>query len=321
MCILMKCVQISVIELQFEDILNQVTPKTSDAIARHVCDICNYHSCPRSSRDPKDISSRNTQLDFQSHQLHPMPLNCQRLRIMSPSRVFVQLSRRRDVYSTTAFDFLLPKVFELTVGHRFLSRFSCTKNTTRSRMILSRRINTKTLLKPRTDHDGSNMCIEITARASNRLKEIMIQDSNPNLALRINVENGGCHGFQYLMSLTTLPHIHNSGASTQDNSDQLKVSVSDHSKSPYVQLPISSSMTSTGHSNHDARTLHEDDLVFAADDGSGAKVVMNISSLEVLKGSKVDYTSELIGSQFKIVDNPSATSSCGCGASFDIKDL
>jgi iron-sulfur cluster assembly 2 len=28
---------------------------------------------------------------------------------------------------------------------------------------------------------------------------------------------------------------------------------------------------------------------------------------------------ELIGSQFKIVDNPLATSSCGCGTSFDIK--
>jgi Fe-S cluster assembly iron-binding protein IscA len=27
----------------------------------------------------------------------------------------------------------------------------------------------------------------------------------------------------------------------------------------------------------------------------------------------------LIGSQFKITDNPLATSSCGCGTSFDIK--
>lgn len=46
---------------------------------------------------------------------------------------------------------------------------------------------------------------------------------------------------------------------------------------------------------------------------------MDEPSLELLKGSKIDYTMELIGSQFKIVDNPHATSSCGCGTSFDIK--
>jgi hypothetical protein len=33
----------------------------------------------------------------------------------------------------------------------------------------------------------------------------------------------------------------------------------------------------------------------------------------LLHGSTVDYTTELIGSQFKIVDNPRATSNCGCG--------
>jgi len=48
------------------------------------------------------------------------------------------------------------------------------------------------------------------------------------------------------------------------------------------------------------------------------KVVIDESSLELLKGSNVDYTMELIGSQFKI-DNPRASSSCGCGTSFDVK--
>lgn len=62
-----------------------------------------------------------------------------------------------------------------------------------------------------------------------------------------------------------------------------------------------------------------DDTVFEAGDGSGAKVVMDEPSLELLKGSKVDYTMELIGSQFKVVGNPAASSSCGCGTSFDIK--
>ena len=66
----------------------------------------------------------------------------------------------------------------------------------------------------------------------------------------------------------------------------------------------------------------EEDTVFAAEDqhGSGkAEVVMDLASLELLKGSTVDFTTELIGSQFKIVGNPRAKSSCGCGTSFDIE--
>jgi iron-sulfur cluster assembly accessory protein len=73
----------------------------------------------------------------------------------------------------------------------------------------------------------------------------------------------------------------------------------------------------------------EEDTVFEAvveDSGSEvpadqgtAKVAMDSSSLEILKGSTIDYTVELIGSQFKVVDNPRATSNCGCGTSFDVK--
>ena len=50
-----------------------------------------------------------------------------------------------------------------------------------------------------------------------------------------------------------------------------------------------------------------------------AEVVMDSASLELLKGSTIDFTQELIGSQFKVVGNPRATSSCGCGTSFDIE--
>ncbi|KAI5296922.1 hypothetical protein KEM55_005401 [Ascosphaera atra] len=51
----------------------------------------------------------------------------------------------------------------------------------------------------------------------------------------------------------------------------------------------------------------------------GARVVMDQASLEVLYGSTVDFTQELIGSQFTIAENPRAKSSCGCGTSFDIE--
>jgi len=67
----------------------------------------------------------------------------------------------------------------------------------------------------------------------------------------------------------------------------------------------------------------EEDTVFEAEASIGpeageALVVMDEPSLELLSGSTVDYTTELIGSQFKIVDNPRASSNCGCGTSFDV---
>jgi Fe-S cluster assembly iron-binding protein IscA len=116
----------------------------------------------------------------------------------------------------------------------------------------------------------------------------MTKEQNPSLCLRVSVESGGCHGFQYLMSLGDMSTIE-----------------------------------------------PEEDTLFVVEEGRGqdmvgrndwaevgegkAKVVMDEPTLELLQGSKVDYTMELIGSQFKIVDNPRATSSCGCGTSFDVK--
>jgi len=44
-------------------------------------------------------------------------------------------------------------------------------------------------------------------------------------------------------------------------------------------------------------------------------IVIDKSSLNILKGSQVDFTNELIGSSFKI-SNPKTKSSCGCGISF-----
>ena len=46
-------------------------------------------------------------------------------------------------------------------------------------------------------------------------------------------------------------------------------------------------------------------------------VLIDDTSLNFIKGSKIDYVTELIGSSFKI-SNPQAASSCGCGTSFSI---
>ena len=58
----------------------------------------------------------------------------------------------------------------------------------------------------------------------------------------------------------------------------------------------------------------EGDLVL---EGSGQKVVVDEVSLPFLANAVIDFTEELIGARF-VIDNPNATSSCGCGTSFSM---
>mgnify|MGYP001252136602 FL=1 len=51
------------------------------------------------------------------------------------------------------------------------------------------------------------------------------------------------------------------------------------------------------------------------DDLKHQNIVVDKSSLDMLKGSEVDFSEELIGNSFKI-SNPKTKSSCGCGISF-----
>ena len=58
----------------------------------------------------------------------------------------------------------------------------------------------------------------------------------------------------------------------------------------------------------------EDDRLF---ERNGVTVVIDEVSLDLLKGSEVDFVEDLIGSYFAI-KNPNASSTCGCGSSFSI---
>ena len=53
------------------------------------------------------------------------------------------------------------------------------------------------------------------------------------------------------------------------------------------------------------------------DDLNYENILIDKTSADLLKGSEIDYISELIGSQFKIT-NPQSKSSCGCGVSFSL---
>ena len=63
-----------------------------------------------------------------------------------------------------------------------------------------------------------------------------------------------------------------------------------------------------------AENVNEDDAVFSNGD---VKMLVDSLSYQYLVGSVVDYLEGLEGSRF-VVQNPNATTTCGCGSSFSI---
>jgi iron-sulfur cluster assembly accessory protein len=61
-------------------------------------------------------------------------------------------------------------------------------------------------------------------------------------------------------------------------------------------------------------TQSADDVVIARD---GAVVFVDPVSLDFLAGAELDFKDSLMGAHFA-VQNPNATSSCGCGTSFSV---
>ena len=58
------------------------------------------------------------------------------------------------------------------------------------------------------------------------------------------------------------------------------------------------------------KSIEKDDLKLE-------NILIDKASADLLKGSEVDYVTELIGDSFKI-SNPQTKSSCGCGVSFSL---
>ena len=63
-----------------------------------------------------------------------------------------------------------------------------------------------------------------------------------------------------------------------------------------------------------AASAEGDDEVAETD---GVKLVVDPISLELVKGSAVDFVEDLGGAAFKVT-NPNAQSGCGCGSSFSV---
>ena len=60
--------------------------------------------------------------------------------------------------------------------------------------------------------------------------------------------------------------------------------------------------------------VNDDDTVI---EKNGAKMLIDITSMQYLNGAEVDYLEGLEGARF-VINNPNADSTCGCGSSFSM---
>jgi iron-sulfur cluster insertion protein len=106
--------------------------------------------------------------------------------------------------------------------------------------------------------------ITISDSAKQKIKDILLEENNPKIALRTFVQGGGCSGFSY-------------GFTMDDE-------------------------------------INEDDFEIPLDE---YKILIDSMSMQYLAGSEIDYKEEIMGSSFTI-NNPNATTTCGCGSSFGV---
>jgi len=106
--------------------------------------------------------------------------------------------------------------------------------------------------------------LKFTDNAANKVKQLIEEEGNENLMLRVFVTGGGCSGFQYGFSFDE---------KIQDG---------------------------------DTEVVNQ-----------GVKLLVDPMSFQYLSGAEIDYKESLEGSMF-VINNPNATTTCGCGSSFSI---
>ena len=110
--------------------------------------------------------------------------------------------------------------------------------------------------------NSSNNPLDFTVAAASKVSELIQEEDNDALKLRVYVQGGGCSGFQYGFTF-------------------------------------------------DEEQLDDDTAV----DTDGVRLLVDPMSFQYLIGAKIDYKDDLEGARF-IINNPNATTTCGCGSSF-----
>mmetsp|Transcript_11239 Transcript_11239/g.20212 ORF Transcript_11239/g.20212 Transcript_11239/m.20212 type:complete len:299 (-) Transcript_11239:147-1043(-) len=140
--------------------------------------------------------------------------------------------------------------------------------------------------------------IAVTSSCASRIKQLASTRPNPSsVYLRLYVDAGGCSGFQYKFLLLSEDNTLDDDTNGADNDDDDDDDDGDE---------------------EDGTIDPSEDVTFLKD---GMRVVIDQTSLELLRGSTIDYVQEMIRSSFAVVKNPQSESACGCGSSFAVKNF
>ena len=98
---------------------------------------------------------------------------------------------------------------------------------------------------------------------------------------------------------------------TEEANKQILKILSEQSENSYFRISVQGGGCSGFKYNFSFDDkVENDDVIFN-------KTVIDKNSLEIINGSVVNFKKEMIGDEF-VIENPKATSSCGCGLSFSI---
>ena len=98
---------------------------------------------------------------------------------------------------------------------------------------------------------------------------------------------------------------------TKEANKQILKIISEQGENSYFRISVQGGGCSGFKYNFSFdKKIEHDDIIFN-------KTVIDKNSLEIINGSVVDYKKEMIGNSF-VIENPKATSSCGCGLSFSV---
>ncbi len=116
-----------------------------------------------------------------------------------------------------------------------------------------------------------------TDSAAEKVHELIVDEGNNALNLRVFITGGGCSGFQYGFTFDEAL-----------NDDDFVV---------------------------EKQVTSNDDDDEGGSGTSTIKLLIDPMSFQYLRGAEVDYREDINGAQF-VIRNPNAKTTCGCGSSF-----
>ena len=113
-------------------------------------------------------------------------------------------------------------------------------------------------------------------------------------------------------------HKLSSSSNTQEDSDNQNNNITSYLRL-YVDAGGCSGFEYKFELDTDDNLEMDEDIVYHGPHQT--RLVIDKASLDLLKGSTIDYVQEMIKSSFEVRDNPQSESACGCGSSFALKNF